>query len=102
MPNIFGPNNEDLSVNDLVPTKTQLMVGMLPARNKTKLQLMPRNMELAHCLMMCICQANGMKRAESDAISAKIRRHLNTASRKLDSYKQLVELLGVDTEEDNS
>ena len=102
MPNIFGDHNDDLTVDDLVPRNTQVRVGMLPSRKKSELQLMPTKVEVAHSMMMLICQANGMKRTEADAISCKIRHHLRTAFRDTDSYKQLLELLGVDTKPDNS
>lgn len=32
MSSIFGPDNEDLSADDLIPRKTQIMAGMLRPR----------------------------------------------------------------------
>jgi len=37
---IFGEHNDDLSLDDLVPRKTQIMAGMLRPRTQTQKQLL--------------------------------------------------------------
>ena len=102
MHNTFGEHNEDLTVDDLVPRKTQMKAGMLPPKSKAKPQVLPTKILLAHNLIMNICQAVGMPTKDSSYdIEQALRKAANNELQS-DSYIQLAELVGVDTKPENS
>ena len=100
--NTFGEHNEDLTVDDLVPRKTQMKAGMLPPKSKAKPQPLPAKILVAHNLIMTICQAVGMQTKDiSYDIEQALRKAANNELQS-DSYIQLAELVGVDTKPENS
>ena len=104
----FGEHNEDLTVDDLVPRKTQMKAGMLPPKSKAKPQPLPTKILVAHNLIMTICQAvkgDWYTNPKTKELSYDIEQSLRKAANnefKSDSYIQLAELVGVDTKPENS